>query len=200
MAVQMSASLTQRTYFWTNFKTISMAKNLSIQYDTDTFTYTVWGYESPEVYICTIWRGTVPQPMLDATGYTQVQNDADLADFEANYIATANGVIFGNIQYQNQYRNITGNGTTVIKSSNGILHSISVNNNATGGTVIVYDNTAASGTKIMTLRMGTPSGGVLSTTGYPGPAQIGPLGAVFTTGLTIVTSGSASNDITVYYQ
>lgn len=201
MSVQLSAALTQRTYVWTDFKTVATAKNLSIQYDdSDTNTYTIWGYEGNEVYICMIWVGNVPQGIQDATGYTQGQNDTDKSDFETNYKSSANGVIFDNIQYQNKYKNLTGNATTVVKGSGGILHSISINNNTTGGSVTIYDNTAASGTKIATIQIGTPSGGLLSTTGNPGPAQIGPLGAVFVNGLTVVTSGASSNNVTIYYQ
>lgn len=102
-----------------------------------------------------------------------------------------------------KYSHITGNSTTTAKSGVGRLHSISINNNTTGGLIKIYDNTSGSGTLIMTLTIGTPSGGLLSSSGQPGPVLMGPLapnGLTFNTGLTIVTSGSTSNDITVIYQ
>jgi hypothetical protein len=102
-----------------------------------------------------------------------------------------------------KYNHITGNATTTVKSGVGRLHSICINNNTTGGLIKVYDNTAGSGTLIMTLTIGTPSGGLLSSSGQGGPIFMGPLGVnglTFTTGLTVVTSGSTSNDITVIYQ
>ena len=72
--------------------------------------------------------------------------------------------------------------------------------NWVGGVITIYDNTAGSGTVIMQLDTGSPSGGLLSSTGLPGPAFMGPLGINFTTGLTVVTSSSTSNDVTIIYQ
>lgn len=103
------------------------------------------------------------------------------------------------VQFRNKFRNITGNATTVVKSGSGRLHSIMINRNWTGGTVTIYDNTAGSGTVIATLDVGTPSGGLLSTTGTPGPIMLGPMGLEFATGLTVVTSGSSNNNVTILY-
>lgn len=96
--------------------------------------------------------------------------------------------------------NIVGNSTTVVKSGRGIIYSICINNNATGGTITIYDNTAASGTKLATIQIGSPSGGLLNTSGIPSSQVLSPLDWVFETGLTIVTAGSASNNITVKYE
>ena len=104
------------------------------------------------------------------------------------------------VQFRNQYSNIVGNSTTTVKSGSGRLHGIMINKNWTGGTATIYDNTAGSGTKIATIDFGSPSGGLLSTTGLPTPTMIGPLGLEFSTGLTVVTSGSSSNNITILYQ
>lgn len=126
-----------------------------------------------------------------------MDTSAETVDFETNYISSAVDFTYSEV---NQYRNITGNNTTTVKSGPGILRAISVNNNTTGGNVIVYDNTSGSGTRIMTLQIGSPSGGLLSSSGLPGPAQLTALDVKFTTGLTIVTSGSSSNNITIYYR
>lgn len=104
------------------------------------------------------------------------------------------------IQYRNKFLNIVGNATTTIKSGSGRLHSFTINDNTTNGTITIYDNTAASGTKIGTFQIGSPSGGLLSSSGQQGPIIIGPLGCEFSTGLTVVTSGSSNNNITVLYQ
>lgn len=101
-----------------------------------------------------------------------------------------------------KYSHLTSNVTTTVKSGTGRLHSININNNNTGGTITVYDNTAGSGTIMMKLQLGSPSGGPLSTSGQVGPSLVGPLGPnglTFSTGLTVVTAGSTSNDITVIY-
>lgn len=98
------------------------------------------------------------------------------------------------------YINITGNATTVVKQSPGVLGQLIINNNTTGGTITIYDNTAGSGTKISTMQVGSPSGGLLTSTGLPGPIAMAPLSIGFKTGLTVVTAGSANNDITVIYK
>lgn len=82
------------------------------------------------------------------------------------------------------YRNITSAATTTVKSGTGILHCITINTTA-AATITVYDNTAASGTKIATIAASPVIG---STFIYD---------VSFTTGLTIVTAGSS--DITVSY-
>lgn len=80
--------------------------------------------------------------------------------------------------------NITSATTTVVKSGSGRLARITINTTAAGA-ITVYDNTAASGTKIATL----PSSAVVGTYEY---------GGRFALGLTIVTA--AASDITVTYQ
>lgn len=118
-------------------------------------------------------------------------------EWEASYKAAAVDFTYTHI---NKFHNMTGNATTTIKSGIGILRGISINNNTTGGTVTIYDNTAASGTKIMTLQVGSPSGGLLTTTGLAGPTMISGLDIKFGTGLTVVTAGSANNNVSLYYR
>lgn len=114
-------------------------------------------------------------------------------DFETNFKNSSASII-------NSYVTITGNSTTTAKSGAGILHAIIVGNNTTGGTVTIYDNTTGSGTVIMTLSLGTPSGGLLSTSGQLGPVYLNTLNIKFSTGLTIVTTGSSNNNVTIIYQ
>lgn len=82
------------------------------------------------------------------------------------------------------HKNITTATTTVVKSGTGVLHSITVNT-TTAFAITVYDNTAASGTKIATIAASPAIG---STFLYD---------VSFNTGLTIVTAGAS--DITVSY-
>ena len=97
-------------------------------------------------------------------------------------------------------RTIIGNGTTLIKTGSGILHGFVINNNATGGVIYLYDNTAGSGTIAATGNAGTPSGGLLSGSGNPGAEFVGPLDIAFTNGITAVTQGSTTNSFTVIYR
>lgn len=76
--------------------------------------------------------------------------------------------------------------TTVVKSGSGILHTVCINTPAATGTLTLYDNTAASGTKIGTI------------TAFASTNPCFRYDAGFTIGLTIVTA-TAANDITVTY-
>lgn len=87
------------------------------------------------------------------------------------------------------FLNIVANGTNVVKSGAGILHSITFNTpGASANTITVYDNTAGSGTKIATI------GGVPTTSGLTLRYD-----AAFGTGLTVVTATGTCADITVTY-
>lgn len=87
------------------------------------------------------------------------------------------------------YANITAAAptTTIVKSGPGVLHTVSINTPADGGTVTIYDNTSATGTKIGTYTSGADT--LPSSVIYD---------VAFTTGLTIVTA-TAAQDITVSY-
>lgn len=87
------------------------------------------------------------------------------------------------------YTNITAAAptTTVIRTTAGILHTITFNKPAATGVVTVYDNTSATGTVIATITV--PANPQPSTIMYD---------VAFATGLTIVTA-TAAQDITVSY-
>lgn len=80
--------------------------------------------------------------------------------------------------------NITTATTTTVKSGRGNLGRIVVNTTAAGA-ITVYDNTAASGTKIATLKSSIAEGA------YTFECR-------FLTGLTVVTA--AASDITVTWE
>lgn len=85
------------------------------------------------------------------------------------------------------FSNLAANATTTIKSGPGVLAWVSINTKgATGNTLTIYDNTAASGTKIATI----------DTT-----AQLGQIyfGVTFSTGLTVVSATGTAADFTVGY-
>lgn len=92
MPVQLAPQFTQRPSRWTDWKSQNATKGGQYQSDDDGDTYTVWFYDGPEVHLCTIWKELVPDGVL-ASGYSQAENDADRADFEANYLSSSNGVI-----------------------------------------------------------------------------------------------------------
>jgi len=87
-----------------------------------------------------------------------------------------------------QYSNITTSTTTIVKEGKGTLKSITINSLGTIASLItVYDNTAASGTKIATINSLTLSGTFLYD-------------VKFTNGLTIVSTGTVAPNITVAYK
>lgn len=91
------------------------------------------------------------------------------------------------------YSYFTGNASTTVKSGAGTLGSICVNNNDVGGTVTVYDNTSASSPVIAVIQEGSDA---VNTSG---PICLN-YNVSFSTGLTVVTAGLASNDVTVTYK
>jgi hypothetical protein len=84
------------------------------------------------------------------------------------------------------YTNITTKTTTVVKTGPGVLKSIIINAPGTADTLTIYDNTAASGTKIGTITV---------TAGYQYTYE-----AAFSTGLTIVSGGTTAGDYTAIWR
>lgn len=90
--INLSDSYTQRPCSWTDFKALQATKDFALQFQQGTDRYEVWGYDGPEAFTTQIWIGDVPADAV-AAGYSQEQNDADKADFEANFKAKGNGQI-----------------------------------------------------------------------------------------------------------
>lgn len=87
----------------------------------------------------------------------------------------------------NSFAHISTATTTTVKTGAGILHSITVNTLGTvASTATVYDNTSGSGTVIAVINTLALSGSFV-------------LDVAFSTGLTIVTTGTAAPDLTVSY-
>lgn len=89
-----------------------------------------------------------------------------------------------------KYRNIVTATTTTVKSGRGKLFGINVNKAVASGVITIYDNTAASGTKIGTI---TNPATLLHSQIHHNFQR-----ADFDEGLTIVTS--EAEDITVIYE
>lgn len=86
------------------------------------------------------------------------------------------------------YSNISSNATTVVKSTPGVLHSITINTKgASSNVAAVYDGTAAAGVTI----------GTIDTTSN---VQTLIYDVAFGTNLTIVTSTGTAANITVSYK
>lgn len=86
------------------------------------------------------------------------------------------------VQFRNKFQAISGAATTTVKSGAGRLHMVCITSAGGGGTLILYDNTAGSGTVIFDITNGSGTSAV--------PFCLGPLGAEFATGITAVTTGA----------
>ena len=78
-----------RTYNWTAWKAAATERGMSLQFKENADQYEIYGYDELEAHGTFIWIGEVPWQLIES-GYTQNQNDADKADFEANFKATGN--------------------------------------------------------------------------------------------------------------
>jgi hypothetical protein len=85
------------------------------------------------------------------------------------------------------YKNITTDTTTTLKTGPGYLHTVCVNTPAATGTITIYDNTAASGTKIALI------------TSFASVSGCFVYDVAFWTGLTVVTA-TATPDVTVSFR
>lgn len=94
------ANFVVREYQWTAWKSIMVTKAFNMQYVVESRLggpcYTIWGYDGPEVHVCTIWTESVPPGIA---GYSQGQNDTDKADFETFYKIEGNtAIVVGGFQ------------------------------------------------------------------------------------------------------
>jgi hypothetical protein len=83
-------------------------------------------------------------------------------------------------------KNITSATTTAVKATPGILIRVTVNKPVSGSTITIYNNTAASGTKVATITNSTDTK----------PYYLD-FGCWCDTGITVVTSGA--DDVTITY-
>lgn len=168
---------------WTTFKSIVASVGVPFKYYSMNGYYYIYSTDGQVIIQCVIVQ----------------DGNSDQTDFETNYQSHA---VTYNVSplAPGSYANITGNATTNVKAGPGALMGILINDNTTGGVVTVYDSNSGSGTKIGTIQIGSPSGGLLSSSGQPGPAGWTALNMKFGTGLTVVTSGSSGNNITIIYR
>ena len=142
------------------------------------------------------YNATPPTLTDGAANTLQLDVNANLKTNMAARLDSTNDSIT-NYPYGHSTTNITTNTTTTCKTGAGVLKAIKINNPAlltvANLTLTIYDNTAASGTKIGTITV--PFGG---TTYLPFNINYD---CAFTTGLTIVTAGpTVTADVTVEWR
>lgn len=88
--ITFGADVTVVALHWTEFKKLAQDKRMVMQYIDDATVYQPFAFDAEYLaYECSIWKGEVPWTVV-GSGYTQEQNDADLADFTTNYQAGCN--------------------------------------------------------------------------------------------------------------
>lgn len=94
MSIQFNGNYNLRGYTlrWAAWKSAQGLKGGAYQCDNDASKYSIWFYDGPEVHLVEIWRGLLPDGIIQS-GYSQEQNDSDKADFESNYLPSANGTL-----------------------------------------------------------------------------------------------------------
>lgn len=88
------------------------------------------------------------------------------------------------------FSNISAPATTTVKTGAGVFKRLVFNKPVASGVITIYDNTAASGTKIATI---TEPATLLAQGAFSTDYDL-----LFSTGLTVVTS--AADDITIVYK
>lgn len=76
--------------FWSELKQIIQSKNLIYQHKLEGGVYIIWAYDLPDMYSTTLYTGDVP--WVEGI-YTQEQNDADLEDFQNNFLPSSNSTM-----------------------------------------------------------------------------------------------------------
>jgi hypothetical protein len=89
MPVYIAPHYTQRILFWDEWKTEVENRYGVHQVVTDPNLYTVWFYDYHDVFIVYLHRNGIPDTET-ALGRTQGDLDAEILDFETNYLPTAN--------------------------------------------------------------------------------------------------------------
>jgi hypothetical protein len=89
MGINFGSNYTQIEYRWKDwFSSSYLVKNFNPQYYDDGETYTIYGYDGPDVHISQIFKNSIPYSLENV--YSQTENDEDKNDFEINYKSSFN--------------------------------------------------------------------------------------------------------------
>lgn len=116
MPLALAAQYTQRSFTWTNWKTQFSNKGGLPQFDDDGNVYTIYFYDGSEVLLCTVWKGTVPDGVING-GYSQSTNDSDKSDFETNFKPFFNKSLTPKAATNLGYTTSSGSSLTVIRAT-----------------------------------------------------------------------------------
>lgn len=159
---------------WSHLRTIIDDKHLPTQYEYNIDGYNVFAVDNGITYSTIIYNNAVPDPTL----YSQVQNDADKADFLANYAPAANRIMqafAARDGYTTDVYPILQGGT----DNGGIVRIFRADTNS--NQVFVGSGAA-----------GTPAGGVLTIQGDPAGTPLPISGTVTANNSSVGTNNTTA--------
>lgn len=92
MSVAIGSGFTVRPVSWEEFKVALTTKAAPFQSEDDGNLITVWFYDGPEVFMCTLWKTNIPQVLLD-NGFDVEANDDAVREFNTSYRSLANAPV-----------------------------------------------------------------------------------------------------------
>ena len=127
-------------------------------------------------------------PAVPQTGDSAlvIENKAAVAATTTATQTTTSATKLTALMAGNSFANVTTATTTAVKASAGVLVSINVNTAGAGSTLVIYNNTAGSGTKVGTMTTAIQGVFVFNVT--------------CATGITVVSASGTPADITVVYR
>lgn len=129
MTLNIGTSFITLSSTWEELKTVVNRDHLKLRSRDKDGELHLFAIDNPIVYLCTLYRGDVPH----AVPLTQEENDAAIAEFEADYELTANQAIVR----RNEYGNVVVAPTHVHISEAWRMEGIRFT--ASGHTTTVYD-------------------------------------------------------------
>lgn len=141
---------------WSDFKDLLTTKGLlnQIQYLENDETYTIFSYDFPIKFSCTIWKNNVPDGLV--ASYSQSQNDADKSDFETNYKSDANQRLASSVDVRFEDMTVTDGYTTTTSTGFSAIRATTYteqSSNAQRSLVSTDTNDTSAGTGARTVKI-----------------------------------------------
>ena len=162
--------------------------------DTNVHTYEIyWTNSSAWFFMDNEFLHKMSATTTPLAGTPHLKVSASSADSGGNnainsiIVRVSSIVRLGQLDTESNYRNLTTAATTVLKYGPGRLHRVIINDGPPGSSIVIYDNTAGSGTIISTINTATIASPLSMEFGCP-----------FSTGLTCVMTGNVN--VTFIYE
>jgi hypothetical protein len=92
MSISIASHYTQIYYDWPEWANVHTKKKFIYQHFFKDNLYTIWGYDGPEIYVCTLLSGTLPDSIVES-GVSQENNDSHVYEWETYYKQNSNKIL-----------------------------------------------------------------------------------------------------------